>query len=244
MIRHAAALTGWSAERRRQLAEALAASDPRQAVNYQRALLDGSPQDVPVLRAILADDLAAHNWRDAQTTLDSLTQRDPTNGEAWYDHAIFNAVANPKGALIDLQRAASDPKVHLRAYADSRVLNAHLGDPPATRLLALGVQLTGDSQWALAEYVLGQVVAWDSGSAAAQALIGLAQDEQGRDGWLSIQSALARSADDPMVNYAAGLHWRIMGDYGAALAALSRAEASDPGSPALAAEIGTIYRLA
>jgi Flp pilus assembly protein TadD len=69
------------------------------------------------------------------------------------------------------------------------------------------------------------------------------QDQQGRDGWPVISRAYAAAPDDPMVNYAVALHWRLTGDADQALAALERAAAADPRNPAIAAEIGLAYRM-
>jgi Flp pilus assembly protein TadD len=72
--------------------------------------------------------------------------------------------------------------------------------------------------------------------------LGLAQDQQGRDGWPAISRALQLAPDDPLVNYAAGVHWRLKEQYPQALVALFSARAQAPQNPAITAEIGLVYQ--
>src|SRR5262249_4579076 len=74
-------------------------------------------------------------------------------------------------------------------------------------------------------------------------LLGMVQDQQGRDGWPLLERGYNMNPADSMVNYAMALHWRLAGDTTKALAALARAEALDPQNPAIAAESGLVYRM-
>lgn len=248
LIQRAASLSGWTVTRRQQWAGLLAERDPAQAIAYEHALLgyakNGPVEDVPLLRLIIAADFALRDWSDAHAMLNRLISIVPNDAAAYYQRAILSTPRDRQSALTDLGKAMGDPAVQPRAQAASRILSDH--PDGASALFPLSLQLIADGQavqWPLAEYLLNRVVAVSPDNVGALALLGLAQDQQGRDGWPLLAQASARAADDPTVNYAIALHWRLNGDLDAALSALARAELHDPNNPALAAEIGSIYRL-
>lgn len=242
LIRQLATLNGWTADRRRQLADLIAQTDSTQAAVYWRTLLDGSAHDISLLHRIIVVELSARNWSDAAVMLNRLVALDPADANALYQLALLTLPTDPKAAISYLGRAAADPALHSRALAVSRLLDAHAADTVAMQVTQIGLQLIGEEQWPFAEYLLNRAIMLNGGRPAALALLGVTQDQQGRDGWPMIQQAAARTPDDPAVDYAVALHWRLVGDLDAALVALQRAEARNPTNPALAAEIGTVYR--
>ncbi len=242
LLRHLIDLDGWTAERRRQYADLIAESDPAQAIVYRRTLLDGSARDIALLRQIIIFDLSTRDWADAAAMLTGLVALDPSDATALYQLALLTAPNDSNVALSLLGRAAADSALHNRALTASRIISTHANDPASVQITQLGLQLVADGQWAFAEYLLNRAMALDNNSPVVMALLGVAQDQQGRDGWPLIAQASARVPDDPTVNYAAALHWRLRGDLDAALAILQRAEARDPTNPAIAAEIASVYR--
>lgn len=240
MLYHAGDATGWTVTRRQEVADLLAAQgDMEAATVYRRNLLADFPTDVDLLRQVITADLTMRAWPDATALLKRLVSLVPRDSAALYELATLIAPDQPKLALTYLGQAAADPVFHDRATAASRALNA---GAQANGLLKLGVQLVADEQWPLAEYLLNRALSLDSSNAEVLALLGIAQDQQGRDGWALIQQAANLAPNDPVVTNAAALHWQQAGNPDAALAALTQAEAHDPNNPALAAQIGLAYQ--
>ncbi len=240
LIARAGEIDGWTAARRSELADLSAASDPIGAAAFTRGLLDGSVRDVPRLQSLIALDLRLADWSEARALLKRLIIVMPDDALAHYQLAVLIAPDDPSMAATYMELAAHNLAVRARATAIGALLSA---SPAASTLIKIGLRLTVDSQWSLARFILNRVLAIDPDNAVATALSGVIADARGLDGWPLIQSALVRAPGDPVVNYAAAMHWRAGGDLDTALAALAKAEAGDPTNPAIAAEIGSIYRL-
>jgi Flp pilus assembly protein TadD len=110
-------------------------------------------------------------------------------------------------------------------------------------LSTIGSTFITQDRFSLAEYIFSRQIGLDGGAAPSLALAALSQDAQGRDGWPLLEQALTLAPEDTTVNFAAALHWRTRGDYDRALAALGAATQKEPTNPALAVEIGVVYRL-
>jgi tetratricopeptide (TPR) repeat protein len=232
--------TGWTMTRRWEIGDLLAArSDLDAASAYRRSLLTDFPNDVDLLRQLIAADLTMRAWPDATVLLKRLVALVPNDSAALYELAVLMAPDQPSTALTYLGQTANDPAYRDRAATASRALS---GGTPATQTLKLAVQLSFDQQWSLAEYVLDQALPLNGANAQVLALLGLAQEQQGRDGWALIQQAFSLAPNDPVVINALALHWQQMGNPDAALAVLTQAEAHDPNNPALAVQIGLAYQ--
>ncbi|MHB8628941.1 MAG: tetratricopeptide repeat protein [Aggregatilineales bacterium] len=240
LLQYAAGRTGWTPTQRRQVADLFAAQgDVEAAAAYRRSVRVDFPNDADLLRQVIAADLTMRAWPDAIKLLKRLVSLTPVDNEALYELAILIAADQPDMSLKDLGQAAVDSAFHDRAVAASRALSSGTQE---NRTLKLAVQLVSDEQWSLAGYLLNKALALDGGNAETLALLGVAQEQQGRDGWPLIQQAAKLAPNDPVVSYAAALHWQQIGNPDAALATLTQAEARDPNNPALAAQIGLSYR--
>src|SRR5207248_2860282 len=116
-------------------------------------------------------------------------------------------------------------------------------DTPAELSFQVGLALMGLRAWPYAEHALGVALDRGSSNPAALAFLGVAQDQQGYDGWTMIDRATAIAPADPMVNFAVALHWRLAGDPQKALAALALAQPLAPNNAGIAAEIGLSYQM-
>lgn len=116
------------------------------------------------------------------------------------------------------------------------------GAPPGELAFRLGLVMSNLGEWAYAERAFRVALDTERANPAALAFLGLAQDRTGRDGWAPIRQALELAPEDALVNYAAGVHWRLNRDPARALEALQAARALDAQNPAIAAELGLAYQ--
>ena len=243
-LRQLVMLHGWTPERARQMAELeLAEGGAQQAVAYWRASLDGTKDDIPTLRNLVSRAAADQDWQDAQALLDRLLALDNSDESALYQRGLLTLPTNPSNAVDDLDRAALDPQYRDAAAALKSTLTAHNGDSAGQLSFQLGLTLMSLKEWPYAEHALVTALAQGQSSPPTLALLGVVQDEQGRDGWPLIERGFTADPGDGMVNYAMALHWRLLGDTTRALAALARAEALDPRNPAIASELGLVYQM-
>jgi tetratricopeptide (TPR) repeat protein len=233
---------GWTPVLHRKMAEALDAQGDRlPAVAHWRASLIGTKDDIPTLRRLTDDATTRRDWNAALDMLSRLIAIDPGDHHALYQSGLLLAPTDPRTARDHLRQAAVDPQYRAIANALGNVLSAEHPTPDSLAF-QVGLALMSARAWPYAEHAL--TVALDKGTASpvALAFLGVAQDQQGRNGWPLLERALAAAPNDPMVNYGAGLHWRLAGDKSRALDALGRAYALDSENPAIAAEIGLVYQ--
>lgn len=183
----------------------------------------------------IVERLRLRDWQAATRLLTAFVAEYPREAEALYSLAILIAPDRPGEARDLLLRAAADPVWGVRAQAAAQAILA--GEPGG-----LSAILIIDREWTLAEYALTRDIGrWGLGWYWL-ALMGAVQDAQGRDGWPLIELAESQAPADPTVQYAVALHWQRVGDLDRALAAYGKLVAVDSKNPAVAAEIGAIFR--
>lgn len=238
------ALKGYSGRLHRLWAEHHSTQGNAQAADAHRlAALSDDPNDLPLLRALAESALARRDWQTASDHLSRAAALAPNDPDLRYQRALLSLADQPQAAaawLADLPdnsrfRAAQTLRLLIATYAD---------EPPTAFAFRCGLALIEARQWRYAERALLLANAQGAESAAALAFLGLAQTYNGRDGFPILAQALQAAPDDPLVQYAAGLYWRLRGDLAQALAALRLAHALDSQNAALAAEIGNTYRAA
>jgi tetratricopeptide (TPR) repeat protein len=239
-----AGLHGWSADMRRKMADVLIAQGEReQAALFWQASLSGSRDDIATLRKLVDYYLNNRDWTATIESLSRLIAIDPADERSLYQLGLLIAPTDAATALTYLDRAAADPQYRAAAPAIRAAIIAHSTESPAALAFQVGLALMSLQVWPYAEHALTLAVEKDASNAVALAFLGVAQDQQSRDGWPMIDKAFIAAPGDPMVNYAVALHWRLAGNAQKALAALVRAQALDPRNPAIAAEIGLVYQM-
>jgi tetratricopeptide (TPR) repeat protein len=230
---------GYSSDLHRAWAALFAAQGDAYAADAHReAALRGAPEDVPLLQALAESALRRRAWQRAQAYLERAHALAPEASDVRYALALLILPEQPERAatlLADLPD--SGHSAALRA-----LIADHAQAPRALFAFRCGLALIEARQWHYAERALQLANAQGDDLPAARAFLGLAQSVNGRDGAPLIEQAVQMAPDDPLVQYAAGLHWRLRGDLGQALAALRLAYALDSRNAALAAEIGQTYR--
>lgn len=140
---------------------------------------------------------------------------------------------------------------HLRMAADrgDTLCQALLGlvdgaaaeDRPALFLTRLGKSLIQVNEWELATAAFRRALSLEPDLHEARAYLGLALDNTGGDGETELLAAAAAAPQSLLPQLLLALHFRAAGRPQRALAHLERAEALDPGNPALLAEMAATY---
>ncbi len=243
-LRQLVSLRGWAPALYRKLADALAAQgETQEAAIYWRSSLTGSKDDIPPLRKLANQATHDRDWKRAIDLLTRLIVIDPNDEQALFQLGLLLLPGDAPSGLDYLQRAAVDPQYRGAVAAINATLGAHSQESPAALAFQIGLTLINQHAWPYAEHALLIALSHGSVTPPTLAFLGVTQDQQGRDGWPVISQAYAAAPDDPMVNYAVALHWRLAGDADQALAALVRAATIDPRNPAIAAEIGLVYQI-
>ncbi len=242
-LRQLVALHGWTPDLYRTMADIAIAQDERQqAILYWQASLNGTKDDISTLRMLVAYAISDREWDAAVDRLNRLLAVSSNDEQTLYQLGLLLAPTDPLIGFGYLERAAADPQYREAASAINTTITNHRSDPPTVLSFEIGLALMNLRLWPYAERALTVALSQGPKTPAAQALLGVTQDQQGRDGWALIDRALAFAPADAMVNYAAALHWRLKGDVDRALTALARAQSLDPRNPAIAAEIGLAYQ--
>jgi tetratricopeptide (TPR) repeat protein len=241
-LRLLAQTEGWTPELYRRAASILEArGDEPGAVAYWAASLEGKTldiSDIPVLHKIAAWRLAGREWDAVISAFEQILTLAPDDPETVYRLGLMLAPSNPRRSVAYLERATSD---YPRARTITEIFKTYGNEPPALVTFRIGLALINAREWPYAEHALAVSVAVDA-RPAALAFLGLAQDQQGRDGWPLLSRAVESAPNDPLANYAVGVHWRLKGDFQQALTALTQARALDSNNPGIAAEIGLVYQ--
>jgi tetratricopeptide (TPR) repeat protein len=234
---------GWNSATYRKMADNLTRqAEPDQAAFYWQASLNGTIEDVPALTTLAEHALDGRDWATAKDILTRLVKLKPNNKQALYQLGLLLLPTDAIASLGYLEAVASDPQYAGNvAGLRAALLNAQ-GDPVGVKR-QIGLALVGMQAWPFAERALTLALEQGDTSPTTLAFLGVVEDQQGRDGWPSIDRAFNVAPQDGLVNYAVALHWQLVGDLPKALTALSRAEAILPNNPAIAAEIAHVYEL-
>lgn len=232
----------YSSALHRLWAEFFAAQGDSYAADAHRlAALKGSPADVPLLRALAESALRRRAWERAAEYLERANALAPDDPDVRYALALLCLPDQPQRAADLLSDLPDQPRFGA-APALRALIRAHDQETDAAFAFRSGLALIEARQWQYAERALHLANAQGADLPAARAFLGLAQSVNGRDGIPLIEQALQAAPDDALVQYAAGLYWRLRGDLAQALSALRLAYVLDSQNAGLAAEIGQTYR--
>lgn len=235
------ALAGWEPASYRKMATILTAqAKSDQAAFYWEASLVGTKDDIPALTTLSDRAIATQDWTTATDLLTRIVNLDPNNKKSQHALGLLLLPTNQNAALAALESASTDTTYELDV-ATIRTALQNASQNPDTLHRQIGLTLIGLQAWPYAEHALSLALAQGDNSPATLAFLGVAQDQQGRDGWPAINQAITAAPQDGLVNYAAALHWQLRGDLPKALAALIQAQSVQPNNPAIAAEIGHVY---
>lgn len=167
----------------------------------------------------------------------------PTDPQANYQLGLVLAITSPDEAAEFLAAAQTlDPRL---APLTKRVTDAlrigELSENPAYHLTLVGQALGAIQEWPLAENALELAVEQDPNYAEAWAYLGEAQQQNGRDGYEALETAIAVDSQSYSANLLMALYWRRNGEPSEALAYLLTAEQQDPNNLLLKEDIANTY---
>ncbi|MFQ3567169.1 MAG: tetratricopeptide repeat protein [Aggregatilineales bacterium] len=234
-----ASALGWSSERLRLAGDLWReAGDLDRALAYWQAAAIHGGDDPALFRSLADAALELQRWPVARDALSRLVMLDPNNRRARFEIGLLLASLRSHDAAAHLQAAALDA-----AYTTlSHQLIAALDDVDSASALAVGAVLAEHSLWQYAELAFVQVAALTI-APEAFACVGWARAQQGKNGAVWIERALALEPANPRVRALHGLYLRQIGDYLASVDALAMAAALDPSNPTWYAELGAAHYL-
>jgi tetratricopeptide (TPR) repeat protein len=179
---------------------------------------------------------ALDNWRA------SLVQ-EPQNASAHYQLGLLEMTTSPEEALPELMEAARlDPSLDVAVQSLRSALNtAFLLNDRAYQLLVSGRALGASGYWDLAVEAFRNAIKARADYADAWAWLGEAEQQQGQDGSIEIERALALNPDSAMVQSLYGIHLQRQKQPEQALAAFQKAAALEPKDPGWQIALGEAY---
>jgi tetratricopeptide (TPR) repeat protein len=220
-----------------------ALGDPGLAVDLWNGLLDRGGDPSILLPRI------AHGYRDLALYSDEMNTwqeylvYQPGDAAAHYRLGLLLATTSPADALPELMLAdrlnpSLDPPVESLRSA----LNiAFLSDDRAYQLLVSGRTLGAMGNWQLAAIAFQNAIAIRADYADAWAWLGEAKQQQGQDGSVEIERAIAFNPDSAMVESLYGIYLQRQKQPKQALAAIQKAAALEPGNPGWQMALGEAY---
>ena len=160
----------------------------------------------------------------------------PGDAAAHYRLGLLLAATSPADALPELMLADRlDPSLDAPVESLRSALNtAFLSDDRAYQLLVSGRALGAMGNWYLAAEAFHNAIAVRADYAEAWAWLGEAKQQQGQDGSLEIERAVALNPNSAMVESLYGLYLQRQKQPKQALAAIQKAAASGTGESRLA----------
>ena len=236
---------GWSATLRTALGDAQnGLGDIEGAVAQWEAALLLAPKDENTLVRLSTTYEGQGRYLEAARLLDELVLIRPTDAYTHFRLGLINAVVNTRGAPEHLALAGGlNPALRPATNALSGAVEFALSlDETAPGAGLIGYALINLQEFGLAEAALQTAIASDSQYGDAYAYLGLAEDQQGRDGLESYQHALELNPESAVAHTFLGLYWKRNGARRQALRSLERAYELDPLNAGVSAELGSLYQ--
>jgi tetratricopeptide (TPR) repeat protein len=167
----------------------------------------------------------------------------PKDAGAHYRLGLLLAASAPAEALPELMQAdrldpALDPSVEsLRSALNTALIS----DDNAYQLLLSGRALGASGNWDLAAEAFRKAIAVRADYAEAWAWLGEAKQQQGQDGTVEIERAVAFNSNSAMVESLYGLYLQRQKQPKQALAAIQKAAALEPNNPGWQMDLGEAY---
>lgn len=228
--------TGWTPQTHRLAGDLWRAmGDPNRALTHW----EFAQPDAGLWRVMASFYMQQERWGRALDAIEASLGTEPNDAWANFHAALILAPGDPVAAQAYLQRVAANENPYstdaLRLLQNWQDLNDDAAFVVATRLADLRL-------WAFAEQAFRMVVAQTPPAPEAMAFVGLMRDQQGEDGRMWVQRAVALAPGNADVRYVQGLHLRQIGHYDESADVLLQAITLAPENPLLYAELGMTYR--
>lgn len=211
--------------------------DFNRAVAYWELASNMRPDDAVMARRLAQAYLELGRWSQAVISLSRMVDLSDDHW-AHFQLGILQSVYDPPAATEHFSLAARDPQFQGVVTA---LLPALDEASDIARAMRVGTILAARSYWPAAEYVFQYAASMTPLLPEALAYMGIARDQQGKDGGVQIEKAVAAAPNSAQVRYLQGIHFQLIQNVDASLQALTLAASLDPLNPAYAAELGTTY---
>jgi tetratricopeptide (TPR) repeat protein len=220
-----------------------ALGNPRVALDLWNELMDkgGDPSMLLPRIAHAYQDLALYS--DEIKAWQKYVVYQPDDAAAHYRLGLLLATTSPADALPELMQADRlDPSLDTSVESLRSALNtAALSDDRAYEFLVSGRALGAIGNWNLAAEAFRNAIAVRADYAEAWAWLGEARQQQGQDGSVEIERAVAFNPDSAMVESLYGLYLQRKKQPKQALAAIQKAAVLEPGNPGWQMALGEAY---
>jgi Flp pilus assembly protein TadD len=236
--------SGWTDETRRRYAEIQGELGNQAAIIALFATQSTiTLQDISLLRSLIDIALARQDWDTARSHLQNLLALVP--GDAWanYRLALLLAIQFPDQAIVYLARAMRDPAIEPAARQVYNIL-ANTQEWTAASCYQLGLSLIDLHEWGFAENAFNAGLVLAPYDWQLYAYRGYVRDQQQNSGRFDYETAIGLAPTVALPFYFLGLHWRnAEPDLKASRDVLMKAYLLAPDNAALAAELGTAFKL-
>lgn len=216
------------------------AGDLTRSVAYWEAARQTRPDDPVLVRRLAQAYIELQNWTPAADTLDHLVTIQPDDKWARLQLGLLRAPIDPQTAQVHLRAAATEPAYAAMTQPLLAIFADHADDPLISMRVAL--ELVEQEQWQFAELAFRHAATINAPYPEALAYVGLMRDNQGKDGGVWIEQAVALEPDNPQLRYLQGLHLRRISDDVGSAEVLLLAVTLEPDNPAFYAELAEAYR--
>ncbi|MCA0458597.1 MAG: hypothetical protein LCI00_31860 [Chloroflexi bacterium] len=237
-IEEQASANGWTAELAKTAGDIWeGVGDFSRAVAYWELAAKLQPDGVVLTRRLAQAYLELERWSQSVIALSRVVEQSDDNW-AHFQLGILQSVYDSHAAAEHLNLAARDP---LYQGVVTALLPAVEERSDLVRAMRIGTTLATYTYWPAAEYVFQYGASMTPVFPEALAYVGIARDQQGKDGSVQIAQAVALAPKTAQVRYLEGIHFQLTQNSDASLQSLLLAATLDPLNPAYAAELGTTY---
>lgn len=217
--------------------------NPRAAVDLWNGLMDKGGDPSVLLPRIARGYQALALYSDEMQAWQKYLLYRPGDAAAHYRLGLLDAAASPAEALPELMQAVRlDPSLDATVENLRSALNtATLSDDLAYQLLVSGRALGVVGDWDLAAEAFHNAITVRAGYAEAWAWLGEAKQQQGQDGSIEIERALALNPESAMIQSLYGVYLQRQEQPKQALAAFQKAAALEPQDPGWQMALGEAY---
>ncbi len=200
------------------------------------------PQDDPAWSSLVAQALASADGQAAIQVAKGWALVAPGNPQAHFELGLSLALLNPPSALAPLRtaQALSLQRIPLADSLAQAIEDALPSADHAYELAQVGQTLARAGRWNLAVMAFDQAVEISPEYVEARAYLGLAIDRTGGDGEQELRSASLAAPSASLPHVFLAQHWVQRGEFQEAAQELRTAQALEPDSPAIAAQLGGV----
>jgi Flp pilus assembly protein TadD len=199
--------------------------------------------DLDAWRQLAVAHQATGDWRAARDAWQAVIAEQPADPAAHFWLGLMLVPYDPREAYNHFEIAVQDPEFARPALDLQQHIEAAQLAEPAIQQVQYGIVLAHYDYWLLAEQSFAVATTLEPAYAEAWAYLGLARAQLNKDATAAFSQAQALDVDAALLYLLQGLALRAQGLIEQSVEVLLQAAAAAPLNPAVAAELGTSFRL-